>query len=376
MSTSVVPIRWDDDKCEIVWLDNAQIPWKEVYVSSKDLPRIIKAIQTLEIRGAPMLGETGAYGAAIIANNSGNSVGTILKNVKSMGDKLAEARPTAVNLSWGVRQIQELIKKAAERGESPSAIKEAAITKAKKIHKDNIAATYKMGEMGKHLVHDGDVLVTVCNAGTLACDGLGTSTAPMRTAWAAGKRFTVLVTYTAPLYQGARLTAWELHKDGIPVKVITDNMAGHLMREEKATAVWAGADRILGNYGPESGTVYNKIGTFGLALMAKSLREEGVPVNMYVAAPTSTIDPVSTVASVKIEQRKPEEVEYLLKGVRVVPEGVGVLNPAFDRTPPNLVSALVTELGVAKYPYNVSIPEILSKPGSMVRLGKKNTGKK
>lgn len=217
--------------------------------------------------------------------------------------------------------------------------------------------------MGKHLIKDGDVLVTVCNAGTLACDGLGTSTAPMRAAWADGVKFDVLATYTAPLYQGTRLTAWELHKDGIPVKVITDNMAGHLMREEKATAVWAGADRILGNRSEESGTVYNKIGTFGLSLMAHELG-----VKMYVAAPTSTIDPATTVKGVKIEQRKPEEVETVLGKIRVVPEGVGVLNPAFDRTPPSHVSAIVTELGIATSPYNISIPAILSKEGSMVKI--------
>ena len=368
VASSVVPIRWDDDKAEIVWLDNAQIPWKEVYTSSKDLERLIKAIQDLEIRGAPILGEAGAYGTAMIANNSSNSTEEILKNVTALGSRLAESRPTAVNLGWGVHKIQEAIKSAAEKDESPTSIKEIAISEAKKIQNDNVSATHKIGEMGRHLVHDGDVLVTVCNAGTLACDGLGTATAPMRAAWANGIRFKVLVTYTAPLYQGARLTAWELHKDGIPVNVITDNMAGHLMREEKATAVWAGADRILGNRIKESGTVYNKIGTYGLALMADSLRREGTAVKIYVAAPTSTIDSRSTVASVRIEQRKPKEVEYLFNGVRIVPEGVGVLNPAFDRTPPNLVSAIITELGVAEQPYDVSIPKMLAMEGSMVKL--------
>ncbi len=366
--THVVPIRWDDRKSEIVWLDNAQIPWKETYISSRDLDRLIKAIKGLEIRGAPILGEAGAYGTAMIANNSSNSAETILKDVMRLGSRLADARPTAVNLSWGVHRIQDSVRRAVENGEKPVNIKELAISEAKKVQEENVSATHKIGEQGKRLIHDGDVLVTVCNAGTLACDGLGTSTAPMRAAWADGIRFRVLVTYTAPLYQGARLTAWELNKDGIPVNVITDNMAGHLMREEKATAVWAGADRILGNKGAESGTVYNKIGTYGLALMADSLRREGTGVNMYVAAPTSTIDPRSTVQDVKIEQRKPKEVEYLFNGVRIVPEGVGVLNPAFDRTPPNLVSAIVTELGIAKQPYNASIPALLAKEGSMVKL--------
>ena len=363
VSTSIVPIKWDDEKGEIAWLDNAQIPWKEVYVSSKDLSRLILAVEKLEIRGAPVLGEAGAYGTAMIANNSPNSRDGILKNVKEQGQLLASARPTAVNLSWGVKKIQGVVQREADRGASPAEIKEAAITAAKKVQEDNIAATYKIGEVGKKLIRDGDVLVTVCNAGTLACDGLGTNTAPMRTAWAEGVKFKVLTTYTAPLYQGARLTAWELNKDGIPVQVITDNMAGHLMREEKATAVWAGADRILGNRSAESGSVYNKIGTFGLALMAKELGAK-----MYVAAPTSTIDPVSTVEGVKIEQRNPEEVKSILGKVTVVPEGVGVLNPAFDRTPPSHVSAIVTELGIATAPYSVSMPKLLALEGSMVKL--------
>ena len=363
VSTSVVPITWEDERSEIKWLDNSQIPWKEVHISSKDLERLITAIQKLEIRGAPILGEAGAYGTAMIANNSLNSRDDILKNVMEQGKKLAAARPTAVNLSWGVKRIQAVVQEAYDSGAAPDQIKERAITQAKKIQEENIAATYKIGEMGKHLIKDGDVLVTVCNAGTLACDGLGTSTAPMRAAWAEGVKFTVLATYTAPLYQGTRLTAWELHKDGIPVSVITDNMAGHLMREEKATAVWAGADRILGNHSAESGTVYNKIGTFGLSLMAHELG-----VKMYVAAPTSTIDPSTTVADVRIEQRNPEEVRSVLGKVTVVPEGVGVKNPAFDRTPPNYVDAIVTELGVVTAPYNVSIPKILANEKSMVKL--------
>ncbi len=361
--TKIIPIRWNDGRGEIVWLDNAQIPWKEVYNSTKDPARLIKAIQTLEIRGAPILGEAGAYGIAMIANNSKNSNEDILKNITVHGNVLSEARPTAVNLGWGVRHIQDIIKTEIKNGATPFEVKQAAICAAKKIQEDNIRATHKIGEHGWQLIHDGDVLMTVCNAGTLACDGLGTSTAPMRVAAARGVRFRVLATYTAPLYQGARLTAWELHKDGIPVQAITDNMAGHLMREEKVTAVWAGADRILGSRTRDSGTVYNKIGTFGLALMAHELG-----VKTYVAAPTSTIDPASTIRDVRIEQRKPEEVETLLGGTTVVPRGVGVINPAFDRTPPEYVSAIITELGAVKAPYNVSIPKLLSLEGSMVRL--------
>ncbi len=366
-STNVVPIKWDDQKAEMVWLDNSQIPWREVYVSSKDPDRLINAIKNLEVRGAPILGEAGAYGTALIASNSPNSTEAILRNVEEIGTRLANARPTAINLAWGVHLVSNAIRKAAESGKDPSEIKRLAIETAKKVQHDNIAATHKIGKNGESLIGDGDVLMTVCNAGTLACDGLGTSTAPMRAAWSGGKRFRVLVTYTAPLYQGARLTAWELQRDGIPVQVITDNMAGHLMREEKVTAVWAGADRILGNPTAEAGTVYNKIGTFGLALMAKALRSAGCAVNMYVAAPTSTIDPITSVADVRIEQRNPSEVESVLNAIRIVPEGVRVLNPAFDRTPPQMISAIVTELGTVAAPYDVTIPKILSHKDSMAK---------
>ena len=362
VSTNVIPIRWNDATNEIVWLDNSQIPWEERYISSREPERLIKAIQKLEIRGAPVLGEAGAYGAAMIVNNSLNSNEDILRNVVQKGDVLAASRPTAVNLSWGVRIIQSAVKKAIDDGKNPSEVKAVALDSAKKIQEDNIRATYQLGENGKELIHDGDVIITVCNAGTLACDGLGTATAPLRAAWADGVQFRVLATYTAPLYQGARLTAWELHKDNIPVQVITDNMAGHLMREEKATSVWAGADRILSSSSDESGTIYNKIGTFGLALMAHELG-----VKMYVAAPTSTIDPSSKVRDVKIEQRKASEVEALFGGTIVVPKGVGVLNPAFDRTPPEYVSAIITEIGTARAPYGESIPALLKNPRSMVK---------
>jgi eIF-2B alpha/beta/delta-like uncharacterized protein len=355
--TKIVPIRWDDAKGEVVWLDNSQIPWKEVIVSSKDVNRLAAAIKSLEVRGAPVLGEAGAYGVALAANNSPNSSDEILKNAKDAGDLLFKTRPTAVNLGWGIRKIVDVIQKAHDSGAKPTELKEAAIKAAQKIQDENIAASFKMGEIGKSLINDGDVLMTVCNAGALACDGLGTATAPLRAAWADGKRFKVLVTYTAPLYQGARLTAWELHKDGIPIKVITDNATGHLIREEKVTAAWAGADRILAD-----GNVYNKIGTYNLAIL---LKHHGG--NLYVAAPTSTIDPVTKIEGVRIEQRNQEEVRTIMGKVNIVPDGVETINPAFDRTPPELVSAIVTELGIARAPYKESIAKLLSMEGSMAK---------
>ena len=354
-STKIIPIRWDDRKKEVVWLDNSQIPWKESYYSTKSIARLCRAIKSLQIRGAPILGEAGAYGIALAACNSPDSRDSILRNARSQGAVISSARPTAVNLSWGVNKIISALQSAHDSGASATEMKSIAVFEAKRLQRDNISATIKIGENGKKLINDGDVLMTVCNAGTLACDGIGTSTAPIRAAWAEGRRFRVLVTYTAPLYQGARLTAWELHKDGIPLSVITDNAAGHLIREEKVTAVWAGADRILSD-----GTVYNKIGTYALGILMDYHGGK-----LYVAAPTSTIDPRSRPSEVRIEQREQEEVRRILGKVEVVPKGVSAMNPAFDRTPPELVSAIITELGVARTPYNKSIKRMLSMAGSM-----------
>ena len=354
-STKIRPIWWDDLKKEVVWLDNSQIPWKESYHSTKSIARLCLAIKSLQIRGAPILGEAGAYGVALAACNSPDSRASILRNARAHGAVISSTRPTAVNLSWGVNRIISALQSAYDSGSGAAEMKSIAVFEAKRLQRDNISATIKIGENGKRLINDGDVLMTVCNAGTLACDGIGTSTAPIRAAWAEGKRFRVLVTYTAPLYQGARLTAWELHKDGIPLSVITDNAAGHLIREEKVTAVWAGADRIL-----LDGTVYNKIGTYALGVLMDYHCGK-----LYVAAPTSTIDPRSRVSDVRIEQRDQEEVRRLLGKVEVVPRGVGAMNPVFDRTPPELVSAIITELGVARAPYNKSIKKLLSMAGSM-----------
>ncbi len=349
--TRITPIRWDDEKDEIVWLDNSQIPWKEVYFSSKKIGRLALAIKKLEIRGAPVLGEAGAYGIALAANNVHGSRKDVIDKVRSAAKTLVRTRPTAVNLAWGINRGVKSVELAYKEGLSVAEIKAAAVYEAKAVQSENIAATLKIGEAGKKLISDGDVLITVCNAGALACDGIGTATAPIRAAWAEGKRFNVLVTYTAPLYQGARLTAWELHRDDIPLKVITDNATGHLIREEKVTAAWAGADRILAD-----GNVYNKIGTFNLGILLKHLGGR-----LYVAAPISTIDPITKAGGVKIEQRNQDEVKKIMGKLRIVPKGVEALNPAFDRTPPELVSAIVTELGIVQAPYIKSISGLLSK---------------
>ncbi len=345
-SSRIVPISGDGRRGEVRWLDNTKLPGEEVYVSTGDPARLIAAIQRLEIRGAPVLGEAGAYGIAMVANNSGSRREMFL-NLKRYGDRIAGARPTAVNLSWGAQKVQKVVRDELRKGTDIEGIKKAAIDAARNIQMDNIEATYRIGEIGKEWLSDGFTVMTVCNAGTLAADGIGTATAPLRAAWADGIEFRVLVTYTAPLYQGARLTAWELHRDGIPVEVITDNMAAYFMERRKVDAVWAGADRILGNAGRETGAVFNKIGTLGLAIIAKELR-----VSMLVAAPTSTIDfKTGATSDVHVEQRHSSEVERLFGGAVVVPRGVAALNPAFDCTPPQYITAIITEMGVMERPF-------------------------
>ena len=354
--SKIVPINWLDDLKEIRWLDNTKIPIETSYESTKDPNRLALAIKRLEIRGAPVLGEAGAYGVALAINIAEGSPSEIISYTNKTAEMLANTRPTAVNLSWGINHVLNEINNAYKRGTNINELRELAIVIAKKVQFENIEATYKIGEYGKSLIEDGDVIMTVCNAGVLACDGIGTATAPLRAAWADGKKFEVIATETRPLLQGSRLTAWELNVDGIPTRVITDNAAAHIMERNGVTKVFAGADRILSN-----GVVYNKIGTFGLSILAHYFKNIG----FYVCAPTSTIDFKSKESDVKIEQRHESEVKVVMEKVKIAPDSVGAINPAFDRTPPNLVSSIITELGIAKYPYTNSILKLLSNPKNM-----------
>ncbi len=356
-TSSIVPVDWNEKKGEVVWLDNAQIPWKEAYVSTKSIDRLALAIKKLEIRGAPVLGEAGAFGIALAANNAPDSKEEILRSVKSAAEILVKTRPTAVNLAWGINRLVKVVEVECGKDTTPRRIKLIAIHEAQHVRAENVAANARIGEFGKSLIHDGDVIMTVCNAGVLACDGIGTATAPLRAAWAEGKRFEVIATETRPLLQGSRLTAWELDRDGIPVRVVTDNAAAHVMKEYKVTKVLAGADRIV-----STGHVFNKIGTFSLAILAHHFGN----VEFYVAAPTSTIDPVTKWDQVRIEQRDPNEVKSVMGKVTIAPEHVGAINPAFDCTPPELITGIITELGIARAPYEKSLKSLISKEGSMV----------
>ncbi|MCL5423792.1 MAG: S-methyl-5-thioribose-1-phosphate isomerase [Candidatus Marsarchaeota archaeon] len=354
--SKIVPISWLDDSKEIRWLDNTKIPLETSYESTNDPSRLALAIKRLEIRGAPVLGEAGAYGVALAINIAKGSQSEVMDYTNKIAEMLSNTRPTAVNLSWGINHVLNEVNNAYKRGIDIDELRKLAILTAKRVQSDNIEATYKIGEYGKSLIENGDVIMTVCNAGALACDGIGTATAPLRAAWAEGKKFEVIATETRPLLQGSRLTAWELNVDGIPTRVITDNAAAHIMERNGVTKIFAGADRILSN-----GIVYNKIGTFGLSILAHYFKNVG----FYVCAPTSTIDFKSMESDVKIEQRHESEVKVVMGKVKIAPDSVGAINPAFDRTPPELISSIITELGIARYPYTNSILKLLSNPKNM-----------
>ncbi len=327
------------------------LPHEEVYRESDDYERIAKAIEDMEIRGAPAIGVAAALALAATAHKfRGSSITELRKQLLKAIERLSRTRPTAFNLFWALSRIKS---SCLEKGlEDVSSLKDCVISEALKIMHEDIEANMKMGEYGAQLIEDGDVILTHCNAGALATAGFGTALGVIRAAWYSGKKIRVIATETRPVLQGARLTVWELKKEGIPVTLITDNMVGYVMSKGMVNKVIVGADRILSD-----GHVINKIGTYMIALCAK---RHGIP--FYVAAPTSTIDVETTVDRVVIEHRDPNEVRYVM-GKLITVEDVEVLNPAFDVTPPDLVSAIITEKGVIYPPYDINIRKIVSAKG-------------
>ncbi|MDE1851151.1 MAG: S-methyl-5-thioribose-1-phosphate isomerase [Candidatus Micrarchaeota archaeon] len=336
----ITPVRWDNGS--ISWIDQTRIPWGEEWKASSSVEQLAKAIEALEIRGAPAIGIAAAYGIALAAHLS-RGKGEMKTNVMQAYERLRRTRPTAVNLFWALDRMLSRYTGLSGPDVPTDDTKTLLLKEAKAIHEEDVQADKDMGRHGNALVKDGDVILTHCNAGALATGGWGTSYGIIRTAWQSGKDIRVIATTTAPLYQGARLTMWELKRDGIPAKLITDNMAAYAMKEEKISKVLLGADRILMN-----GTVANKIGTYGLAVLAKYHK-----IPFYVAAPVSTIDPKGK--TIPIEQRKPEEVRNILGRLQITIQDAQVLNPAFDITPDSLVSAIVTERGIARRPYAKSL---------------------
>ncbi|MHA1506562.1 MAG: S-methyl-5-thioribose-1-phosphate isomerase [Candidatus Asgardarchaeia archaeon] len=343
-------IRFEENK--VVMIDQNLLPTELKELECRTYKEVAEAIRTMKIRGAPAIGVAAAMGIALAAINSkAKSKEELLNDVKKAADELRSTRPTAVNLFWAIERML----KCVDVEESIEGIKERLLKEALKMAEEDVDTNMKIGEFGKNLIEDGDRILTHCNAGSLATVYYGTALGVIRAAFEEGKKIEVFADETRPKLQGARLTAFELSYDGIPVTVITDNMAGYLMSKGMIDKVIVGADRIL-----RTGHVINKIGTYSLAILAKY---HGIP--FYVAAPTSTFDLKSELKDVIIEERDPREVTHI-NGVRIVPEGVKVMNPAFDITPPELLSAIITEKGILKKPYEKSIGGLFSSDQSFL----------
>ncbi|RPF42611.1 methylthioribose-1-phosphate isomerase [Thermodesulfitimonas autotrophica] len=332
-------LRWENGT--LYFLDQTLLPHETRYLSLTDYRAVIEAIKRLAVRGAPAIGAAGAYAvvlAAVAAAREGRE--GFAARVRAAAAEIAQARPTAVNLRWAVARQLRVLDIAA--GEEPEKVVARLVAEAARICAADAAANRAMGAYGAALLPPGARVLTHCNAGALATCGYGTALGVVRAAHAAGKIKMVYADETRPLLQGARLTVFELQQDGIPVTLITDGMAGYLMAKKGIDAVIVGADRIAAN-----GDVANKIGTYSLAVLA---RHHGVP--FYVAAPLSTIDAAASDGSaIPIEERDAAEVTSFA-GVAVAPPGTRVWNPAFDVTPADLVSAIITEKGVFYPPYN------------------------
>ncbi|WP_423792990.1 S-methyl-5-thioribose-1-phosphate isomerase [Methanocaldococcus indicus] len=312
------PIEWDDEKKELILIDQRKLPHKLEYFICRSYKDVAYAIKEMVVRGAPAIGISAGYGLAL-AEIYGD-------NIYKAYETLKNTRPTAVNLFWALDRCL----KAYKEGKN-------ILDEAKKIHKEDIETNKKIGKIGEKIIDDGDNILTHCNAGALATSMYGTALSVIRFAHYNGKNIFVIVDETRPRLQGAKLTAFELKYENIPFRVITDNTAGFLMSLGKVDKIVVGTDRIL-----KDGTVYNKIGTYSLAILAKY---HNIP--FYVAAPLSTFDLKSKEDDIVIEERDEKEVAYI-DGVRIVPEGVRCYNYAFDKTPPNLITGIITEKGIIK----------------------------
>ena len=340
----VETIQWTD--AGVVMIDQTRLPLIEAFVTCRTYQEVAQAITTMVIRGAPAIGVAAAMGVALGVLQA--SEATLDSEFETICSTLAATRPTAVNLFWAIDRMQRLY--ASLRGRPIDEIRAALVREARQIYLDDIAINRAIGANGAVLVPDGKTVLTHCNAGALATAGYGTALGVIRAAVAAGKHIDVFADETRPFLQGARLTVWELQQDNIPVTLITDNMAGHFLHSGRIGCVVVGADRIARN-----GDVANKIGTYAVAVLA---HENGVP--FYVAAPVSTLDLTLTSGDrIPIEQRPSREVTEIF-GTAVAPSGTAVQNPAFDVTPARYVTAIITEMGIARPPFATSLPALLS----------------
>ena len=339
-------LEWTD--IGVRFIDQTKLPTEEVYVTCKTYEEVADAIKTMIVRGAPAIGVAAAMGIALgVRDSQAKSADELAPDFHRICDVLGATRPTAVNLFWAIRRMQD--KFADVRALPIQQIRNALVTEAQRMHVEDIAANEAMGRHGATLLPAVGSVLTHCNAGALCCAGYGTALGVIRAAIESGKQIHVFADETRPFLQGSRLTAWELMKDNIPTTLISDNMAGAMMRQGKIDAVVVGADRIAAN-----GDVANKIGTYTVAILAK---EHGIP--FYVAAPISTVDLATPDGGkIPIEQRAATEVTHMA-GKRIAPEGVSVENPAFDVTPHHYVAAIITERGLARAPYHESLRRLV-----------------
>jgi len=339
---SLRTVKWKDNK--VIMIDQTKLPNELVFVEYSDYNEVANAIKTMVVRGAPVIGVSGAFGLALAVQQSkATTKDELLEDLEKARRILFETRPTAINLKWGLDKIMEI----ASIGSDVSQIKQSIIDTAKKMADDDIQTNMIMGKFGSELFENNDTIMTHCNAGALATVAYGTALGVIRATRDSGKNIKVIATETRPVQQGSKLTAFELKHDGIDVSLIPDTAVGYSMANGLVNKVIVGADRIL-----RTGNVFNKIGTYQIATMAK---QHGIP--FYVAAPLSTFDLTSNPEDVVIEQRKASEVTGI-GDKKTAPDGINVINPAFDMTPPELISGIITEKGIAKPPYEESIKEL------------------
>ncbi|MEE2673239.1 MAG: S-methyl-5-thioribose-1-phosphate isomerase [Myxococcota bacterium] len=337
----------------VVLLDQRRLPSEEIYRTCTTVEEVATAIEDMVVRGAPAIACTAALGVALAARSSqAASLDELVADVEAAAVRLARTRPTAANLFWALERMRACLNESAEQGDM-AAVRDAVVREADRILVEDVAANRALGAAGVGLIPEvpgGARVLTHCNAGALATAGYGTALGVIRSVIESGRKLRVLAGETRPFLQGARLTAWELMRDGVPVTVLTDGMAGYLMGQGEVDVVLVGADRIAAN-----GDVANKIGTYSLAVLA---REHRIP--FYVAAPLSTVDLATPDgAAIPIEERSPDEVLHWA-GTRLAPDGVSARHPAFDVTPARLVTAIITESGIARFPYSESLAAFAS----------------
>jgi methylthioribose-1-phosphate isomerase len=341
-------VEWTNEGVRMI--DQRLLPTEEKYLMLRSYEEVAEAIKKMVVRGAPAIGVSAAMGLALGASQSvGMSVADLEDDFEYMCKVMSETRPTAVNLFWAIERMRERFRREKSVTQETETIKARLVEEALAIFREDIEANRALGRFGAELLHDGDTVLTHCNAGALATAGdYGTALGVIRGAIDAGKRVAVIADETRPFLQGLRLTAWELAKDNIPVTVITDSMAGHVMKSGKVNAVVVGADRIAAN-----GDAANKIGTYMVAVLAS---KHDIP--FYVAAPISTLDlTLKSGAEIPIEERDRKEVTHI-REQQLAPDGVNVQNPAFDVTPNELITAIITDKGVARAPYEESLREL------------------